>query len=162
MSATTTPESPPGSEKEEARQPAITARPDKTQLTNNYSNDITQSAHLQAGGSSLPQLASQLVRAVNQTQLLHFASMQSMTKNAVVIFWLDAICSSYSLLREREKRGPKASPIFPLPLSRLFAEANKKRRGGGKPLSPASCALAPQAGRGTPPFSFKKVSRAGI
>jgi hypothetical protein len=144
--ATASTESPPEPEKGEA-QSAITAPLVKLTTLTNYTNHSTLTGNLQAegsGGSALPQL---LVRAINRAQLLILASMQSTPKKSVLNFWLDAKISSYSLLRERrEKRGPKASPFFPLPLISLFAKANKKRMGGGKPLSPASCALVPQAG----------------
>jgi hypothetical protein len=96
-------------------------------------------------------------RAPNRTQLLIFASMQSAAKKSVIIFWLDAKISSYSLYREREL-GVEDSPLrvarkqaIPLSPSRLFAKANKKRVGGVNPFSLRAGALASHE-RETAPF----------
>ena len=90
--------------------------------------------------------------------------MQSAAKKSVIIFWLDAKISSYSLYREREL-GVEDSPLrvarkqaIPLSPSRLFAKANKKRVGGVNPFSLRAGALASQASGKPHPFRFREVS----
>ena len=129
MSATTsTTESPPGPEKEEAATDCETARPHKLTTLINYANHSILTGKLQAAGSDLPQLTSQVVFA---SQL---AQMAAIGQNAVVDELLAAIRCSYYL--SDKIMGPKLPLLSSLHIL-IPKVTNKKRGAGASPTSNA-------------------------
>jgi hypothetical protein len=129
MSATTsTTESPPGPEKEEAATDCETARPHKLTTLINYANHSILTGKLQAAGSDLPQLTSQVVFA---SQL---AQMAAIGQNAVVNELLAAIRCSYYL--SDKIMGPKLPLLSSLHIL-IPKVTNKKRGAGASPTSNA-------------------------
>jgi len=129
MSATTsTTESPPGPEKEEAATDCETARPHKLTTLINYANHSILTGKLQVAGSDLPQLTSQVVFA---SQL---AQMAAIGQNAVVDELLAAIRCSYYL--SDKIMGPKLPLLSSLHIL-IPKVTNKKRGAGASPTSNA-------------------------